>query len=308
MTQDITTAPAGFANLHGLGVIHVEGEDAVSFLHGQLTQDFSLLGMDKARLAAYCSPKGRMLASFIGFKRSPTEVLLVADQSVIAASVKRLSMFVMRAKVKLKDASETYTLLGEVTPGNTEGHIPWSLTNHDDGGHEVELYPALGARRRLHVIPLNAPGAVRLPGDAPAISEQMWRWTEVRSGVALISSPLADVLVPQMLNYESVGGVNFQKGCYPGQEVVARSQFRGTRKRCGYIIRSDTEMTPGQDVFASSDPDQPCGVVAAAAPTPDGHWEALASLQMAAASEGALNVNGQGAQLLALPYPLLEDI
>ncbi|GAA6141058.1 folate-binding protein [Hydrogenophaga sp. 5NK40-0174] len=308
MTQETPIIPAGYATLQGWGVIRVEGEDAASFLHGQLTQDFSLLGSEQARLAAYCSPKGRMLASFVGFKRSANEIVLVADKSVIAATVKRLSMFVMRAKVKLSDASDEFTLLGEILPGDTSVCTPWSLTSTEDGRASVELYPSLGARRLLHVVPNNAEGPASPPASATALTELLWRWAEVRSGVALITAPLADALVPQMLNYESVGGVSFKKGCYPGQEVVARSQFRGTRKRCAYIIRSEAEMSPGQEVFASSDPEQPCGVVAAAAAAPDGQWEALASLQMAAATDDTLQVNGHEAVVLPLPYTLLEDI
>jgi folate-binding protein YgfZ len=138
-----------------------------------------------------------------------------------------------------------------------------------------------------------------------------WNWLEVQSGIAMISLPIFEAFVPQMLNYESVGGVNFKKGCYPGQEVVARSQFRGTLKRRAYIAHSTEEMAIGQEVFHATDAEQPCGLVAACAPNPSGGFDAIVSIQTSAAAGGTLTLGGpQGAslQLLPLPYPLLEDI
>jgi folate-binding Fe-S cluster repair protein YgfZ len=102
----------GVAPLTHLGIIRVEGEDAAKFLHSQLTQDFSLLGLSEARLAAFCSAKGRMQASFVGFKRSPTEILLICSRDILSTTLKRLSMFVMRAKAKLTDASQDFALFG----------------------------------------------------------------------------------------------------------------------------------------------------------------------------------------------------
>jgi len=113
-----------------------------------------------------------------------------------------------------------------------------------------------------------------------------------------------------MLNYESVGGVNFKKGCYPGQEVVARSQFRGTLKRRAYLAHGDAALQAGQDVFHESDPEQPCGVVAQAAACPDGGWDAIVSMQISAAGSGRVSL-GAGGRPLAIeppPYPLLADV
>jgi folate-binding protein YgfZ len=120
-----------------------------------------------------------------------------------------------------------------------------------------------------------------------------------------------EAFVPQMLNYESVGGVNFKKGCYPGQEVVARSQFRGTLKRRAFIVHADAELAAGQEVFQASDPEQPAGLVAEAAPAPHGGWDAIASLQLSAAEAGDLHAgraDGPRLHLLPLPYLLLADV
>jgi folate-binding protein YgfZ len=120
-----------------------------------------------------------------------------------------------------------------------------------------------------------------------------------------------EAFVPQMLNYESVGGVNFKKGCYPGQEVVARSQFRGTLKRRAFLAHSQAELAAGQEVFQAADPEQPAGLVAEAARAPDGGFDAIVSLQVAAADAGDLHVlraDGPALRLLPLPYLLLADV
>lgn len=302
----------GVAPLRHLGVIRAQGIDAAKFLHGQLSQDFLTLGLSEARLAAYCSAKGRMLASFIGLQRSSTEILLICSLDILAATLKRLSMFILRAQLKLSDASADYTLYGlagEAAEAVGDGkQTVWART--DVGAASViSLYPADSVRRVLWLAPIDQ----KIPAGV-AMSESNWAWGEVRSGIAMISTPLVEVLVPQMLNYESVGGVNFKKGCYPGQEVVARSQFRGTLKRRAYLAHSDAAMSAGDEIFQAADDSQACGIVAQAAavpaPSPAG-FDAIVSLQIRAKEAGDLHVgNAHGPVLTATapPYPLLADI
>ena len=299
----------GIAPLSHLGVIRVEGEDAAKFLHGQLTQDFALLGMDQARLAAFLSAKGRMQASFIGFKRSATEVLLVCSRDLLPPTLKRLSMFVLRAKAKLTDATADFALYG--IAGNAIDSIAdsaqpaWARTDFG-AATVVHLYPADGTPRALWVAPATEPAPA-----GPALDSALWLWSEVKSGIATLTAPMVEAFVPQMLNYESVGGVNFKKGCYPGQEVVARSQFRGTLKRRAYIAHAAAEVAVGAEVFSATDLEQPCGTVVQVAPAPGSGFDTLVSLQISAAQQGALQVgaaHGVALSLLPLPYPLLDDI
>lgn len=299
----------GVAPLPHLGVIRVQGEDAAAFLHSQLTQDFALLPQDHARLAAFCTAKGRMLASFVGFQRSQDEILLVCSRDLLAPALKRLSMFVLRSKAKLSDASEEFVLFGLAgdpmirVAGETP--TPWHKLQAD-GASLVVLYPADDIPRGLWVAPAGTP----VP-EGPILSHDVWLWSEVRSGIATVSAPVAEAFVPQMLNYESVGGVNFKKGCYPGQEVVARSQFRGTLKRRGYLVHSAGLLQPGQELFHESDAEQPAGVVAQAAPAPGGGSDAIVSVQVAAAQGGRLaagSADGPHLELLPLPYLLLSDV
>jgi len=299
----------GVAPLSHLGVIRVEGEDAAKFLHGQLSQDFELLTLSEARLAAFCSAKGRMQASFIGFKRSPQDILLICQRELLATTLKRLSLFVMRAKAKLSDASDTFALFGLAGDAAekiaTHASPEWSRADFGNI-NIVNLYPADGISRALWVAPVS-----EAPPQGAALSAADWAWGEVRSGIALISTPIFEAFVPQMLNYESVGGVNFKKGCYPGQEVVARSQFRGTLKRRAYLAHSEVPMAAGDAVFQAEDADQPCGTVAQAAASPAGGFDAIVSLQVSAFEAGGLHLfSASGPALLASapPYPLLADI
>ena len=308
------------APLTHLGVIRVAGVDAASFLQGQLTQDFVLLGPDQARLAAFCSAKGRMQASFIGFKRPAvavadgqpdgvTEILLICSRDILSATLKRLSMFVMRAKVKLTDATDEFQLLGlagralKIIANND--HLT-GTTLHFGAETLAFLHPADGVARALWIAPLG----VTAP-DSQAMSLASWQWGEVRSGIATITAPIVDAFVPQMLNYESVGGVNFKKGCYPGQEVVARSQFRGTLKRRAYLVHCATVLKAGDEVFDSAKPDQPCGLVAQAAAAPQGGFDAIVSVQTSAIAGPGLRLgqaDGPVLELLSFPYELLADI
>ncbi len=307
-SSQISFALRGIARLSHLGVIRVEGDDAAKFLHGQLTQDFSLLGQDQARLAAFCSAKGRMQASFIGFKRSPGDILLVCSRDLLATTLKRLSMFVMRAKAKLTDATDTYAIYGlagdAVLPG-AAATPPWAASQVGDAT-ALTLYPAAGVARQMWVAPVDVPAPA-----GPALALDTWLWSEVQSGIATLSQPVFDAFVPQMLNFESVGGVNFKKGCYPGQEVVARSQFRGTLKRRGFVAHCDAALQPGQEVFNSLDAEQPVGLVVQAAMAPSGGFDAIVSLQLSALASGTLRAgssNGPALALLPLPYALMEDI
>ena len=299
----------GIAPLPHLGIIRAAGADAASFLHNQLTNDVLLMTEGQCRLAAFCNAKGRMQASFVVYKRSAEEVLLICRQDLIAQTVKRLSMFVLRAKAKLSDATAEFQLLG--LAGDAALHVlngassePW--LRHASGAADVlTLYPALGQARSFWIAPKEAARP-----EGASLSADLWQVGEVMSGIAWVELATFEAFVPQMLNYESVDGVNFKKGCYPGQEVVARSQFRGTLKRRAFIVQSDAPMMAGQEVFSSLDTTQPCGLVAQAAHDGADHV-AVVELQLSATENSSLHVgaaDGPALRLLPLPYALRDDI
>ena len=308
LVPDTAAALNGVAALPHLGVIRATGEQAATFLQGQLTQDMALMAPGQARLAAFCNAKGRMLASFVACRRTPDDFLLVCSRDLLPAMLKRLSMFVLRAKVKLSDATEAvavHGLIGSAASSIAVSEDSAPAESQFDTPFFAALPPADGAARALWLAPAGTP--------APAgglVTAALWDFAAVRSGVATLSAPVAEAFVPQMLNYESAGGVNFKKGCYPGQEVVARSQFRGTLKRRTYLAHAPADVAVGAEVFVPGDAEQPVGTVVQAAAAPAGGVDALVSLQIAATG-GALQVgaaDGVPLTLLPLPYALLEDI
>ncbi len=304
----------GMAHLPHLGIIRAEGADAASFLHYQLTNDVLLMKAGECRLAAFCNAKGRMQASFVVYKRSAEELLLICRQDLLAQTVKRLSMFVLRAKAKLSDASDAFQLLGLAGDAvtqvlNTAATSPSAIQawqRHTVGLADVlTLYPALGQPRAFWLAPKDV-----APPTCAALSADLWQVGEVMSGIAWVELATFEAFVPQMLNYESVDGVNFKKGCYPGQEIVARSQFRGTLKRRAFIVQSESPMKAGQEIFSSLDITQPCGLVAQAA-TDGVHHVAVVELQLSASENSSLHLgvaDGPALRLLPLPYVLRDDI
>jgi hypothetical protein len=294
------------------GVIRAKGEDAASFLNGQLTQETLGLEPGQARLAGYCSPKGRLLASFVVWRGAPDEILLACSADLLAATLKRLSMYVLRAKCRLSDASSELALWGVALPGLPDAapgvpipSAPWR-TLEVGGGTAVRLADGGGAARLLWAAPADA-----APPWAPTSQPAVWNWLEVQSAIPRIVARTVEAFVPQMVNLELVGGVNFQKGCYPGQEIVARSQYRGTVKRRMFLAEGDAAAAAGAEVFVPEDPSQPAGqvVLAASLPGADGgqRHAALVEMKRALTDGGELRLgaaDGPALRLVPLPYEI----
>lgn len=303
-----TTAFEGACRLDDWGLIRASGPDAASFLHSQLTSDVANLGTGEVRLAGYCSPKGRLLASFVLWRDASGDILLACSADLLPATLKRLRMFVLRAKCVLSDASAELPLYGLVGArtmawlGDAAPVEPWTWRGRD-GLAAIALPAAAGCARVLCA-------ATQAP-DLPACAPNVWRWLEVRSGIARIEAATVERFVPQMLNYELLGGVDFKKGCYPGQEVVARSQYRGSVKRRSMLFELDGEAHAGQDVFHGDDLTQPEGMVVNAAPQPAGmagaSHLALVEIKLATLGGGRIclgSADGPAMRRVDLPYPL----
>mgnify|MGYP002084231636 FL=1 len=303
---------SGIARLECFASIHVTGADAGIFLQAQLTSDFDSLRHDQARLTGYCSAKGRLQASFIGWKQGDADVILLCSADLVAATVKRLSMFVLRLKCRLADASAQWPVFG--LAGSSVGDLLGPSTAWERRevaqGTVVRLPDANG--HALAVF-LPRPDQSAALSDAPTLSQDEWRWLQVSSGVPFIQAKTADLFVPQMINLELLGGVDFQKGCYPGQEVVARSQYRGSLKRRMFLFDCDAAAAAGQEVFASEDPGQPAGVVVNAAAHPRSVGSSmLAEVKLSELQRGSLHLGDpKGPPLVRreLPYavPLLSS-
>jgi len=221
------------ARLSRYGLLSVTGEDAREFLHAQLTQDIRSLPADRAALAGWCSAKGRLLATFLVIP-GPQGFLLQLARDLAAPVAKRLAMFVLRSKVKVADESERWAQDGLWDMESTAADVAWSGAT---GTVRV------GERRYLQLGPLEAMQA------APTAGEEEWTLQEIRAGRPLITAATQDQFVPQMVNLEKLGAVDFQKGCYPGQEIVARAQYRGQVKRRMVQLRvpAGSDLRPGQE-------------------------------------------------------------
>ena len=297
----------GAVRLRDWGLIRAQGADAASFLQGQLTQDVQQLGQDNTQLAGYCTPKGRLLASLLVWRPDPEAFLLACSADLLAPTLKRLSMFVMRAKCKLSDASDAvvvYGLSGAAATAWLGAHAPRAPGQYiaAAGGQALRLADTVGQARYLLVVSAETPAPA-----LPALSLDAWQWLEVSSGVARIVAATTEQFVPQMINFELLGGVNFQKGCYPGQEIVARSQYRGTVKRRAFVFDSASTAQPGQEVFHSGDAAQPAGMVINAASVAGSH-RVLVEVKLAALEAGTLHLGAtDGPALQRLdpqPYPV----
>lgn len=291
---------SGAAPLAHWQVVRASGADAVSFLQGQLTHDLALLAPEAARLNAYCNPQGRMLANFVSWRDGEQDVCLAMPTDLAEPTLKRLRMFVMRAQCQLTETVDQAQLFGvwgaAVPTGLTQ---PWALLREagrtwvrlNDGAHGLPRALCWGA---------TAP-------DASNFDEATWDAVSIGAAEAWLTPETVAAFVPQMLNWESLDGISFKKGCYPGQEVVARSQFRGAIKRRTERVSSSAPLSAGQAVFAAG---QEVGTVVNAAPLGAGHV-GLVCVHVAEAADQTLHAgtaDGAALQRLGLPYALRDDI
>lgn len=303
------------APLPDLGLIRVSGAEAARFLHTQLTNDIEHLDAGHARWNGYCTAKGRMLGSFVNW-RDDQAIWLAASRPLVPGLRQRLSMFVLRAKATIEDTSADFLLLGV---GGTRAGAALAAqglpapdvmaTGTARGIVSIGLPPvAVGARptpRWLLVVPAAESVTLwtALTATLAGVSTAAWRWTDVLAGVPRIVEGTREAFVPQMINFELVGGVDFKKGCYPGQEVVARSQYLGKLKRRTFLGHVDAGAlpAPGSDVVGADG--APVGQVAMAAVSPLGGIDLLFECQTAAIDTG-VKADGRMITVGVLPYPV----
>jgi len=316
-----TQLATGFvAQITDLGLIALDGEESASFLHNQLTNDVEHLGQGDARLAGYCSPKGRLLASFLMW-RNETIIFLQLPRDIQATVQKRLSMFVLRTKTKLSDASElpaNAVVLG-LGGGMAETALqtwfdalpakPFAKLDHPLGTL-IRVADVFGAPRYQWLLSAEtAQNVVEELADKLNVgSNDAWHLSEIHAGIPVIAKATQEQFVPQMVNYELLGGVNFKKGCYPGQEIVARSQYLGKLKRRTTLVSIPEPAAAGQEVFATADPEQPCGMIVNAAPNGNGGVDALVEMKLAAIEAASVRLgSAQGAALVFLDMPYVLE-
>lgn len=311
-----TPGSARFAALPRLRVLAASGDDTLAFLHGQLTQDVTGLPPDAARFAGYCTAKGRLLATLVMWRGQPEGWRALVRADLAESLLKRLSMFVLRAKVKfslpelavagISAQAEDIPALAQAAGGDLPA-APWALAELPSG----TWIAAPGAQRRWWWIA--SPEQVASHGAALADrlshgDEQSWQAADLAAGLPWISAATQDLFIPQTVNLELIDGVSFTKGCYPGQEVVARSHYRGTvKRRMALGATALPAPAPGTDVYdAAQEGGEPVGRVVDAAGAGEQAW-LLFETTLAALPAGQLRVgaaDGPAITLQALPYAI----
>jgi hypothetical protein len=304
-------------DLSHLGLIRASGAEAAAFLQGQLTNDTRLISPTRAQLTAWCSPKGRMLASFLAFQHGD-DLYLQLGAERLEAVLRRLRLYVLRAQVELSDGSASLARVGlagdcaAAILGDALPREPFAVGRDGDLG--IVRLP--GDRPRVEIVgPLAAVRAFweRAEGRATRATAEAWSLLDIRAGVPTVFEETADAFVPQMANLHLIDGVSFTKGCYTGQEVVARMQYLGKLKRRMYYARipAGEAPRPGTDLFAAgSGSGQGSGKIVAAARSPEGGVEALAVVEVAGAEGGEVRLGGADGPILAfsqLPYAVPAD-
>ena len=315
-------APPGRADcalcaLADTGLIRVSGEDARDFLQGQLTNDIGQVTPEQGQLSAYCTPKGRMLAIFIVFQRGDALYLQLPLER-LQPVLKRLRMFVLRSRVTLEDASDELVISGFV--GSCFGKLAAALPEKPFATHGVDdatliRFPGAPERFQLVAPPGKSIAAWEAHRDAawPADADY-WPLLDIRAGLPRVLDATSEAFVPQMCNLDLLGGISFTKGCYTGQEVVARMKYLGQLKRRMYIARIDTASCPGpgEALFSpTSSSAQGAGKVVDARPSPEGEGcEALVVAEIAGFEAGDLRLGDENGPPLALrepPYGLTPE-
>jgi folate-binding protein YgfZ len=296
-----------------VGLIRATGEDAAEFLQNLLTNDTRRQHPDRAQYNAFCTAKGRMLASFLAW-RDGTDYLLQLSRDLHPAILRKLGMFVLRSKVKLSDASDELAVIG--LAGSGAAAVVHTLGANPDAPMSVAqiaqgIVIQLDGQRYQIVVRAEALAAVwqQLAALAHPAGTPVWEWLDIRAGVPQITTPTQEAFVPQMANFELIGGVSFQKGCYPGQEIVARTQYLGKLKRRMYLahLAGQTGVEAGNPLYSPDLPDQSCGVVVNAAAAPGGGHDLLAVVQMSSAESGDVRLGAMDGPPLTfetLPYAL----
>ena len=302
------------ADLSQLGLVAFSGEETVAFLQGQLTNDVRQLQPDTAQWNGYCSPKGRLLGNFLMWRQGE-DIVLQMSGDIRESVQKKLAMFIMRSKTKARDASDEQVRLVIAGPQAIAGvkaafgavpAAPMQVVS-TDSGHVIRV----GDNKLvLSVSPDSVERVWRaLTPSATPVGSPVWDGLRLNAGIPMITAATQDQFVPQMVNLEVIGGVSFQKGCYTGQEIVARSQYLGKIKRRMFLVHVDSDAAPGEGLYSADVDGQAIGMVVNAAPASQGGTDLLAVVQVEIAKTSPLHLRAPDGPLLTLkplPYPLPE--
>ncbi len=340
-TQVASNLMGYIPHLDQYALLEVGGRDARAFLNNQLSNDFQSITEDQARFAGLCSNKGRLLCTFLGWQAAdhanpadsqdtPTHprVWLLLSRDLLPTILQTLSKFIFRSKVTFKDVTDQFALTGLIGdnpawialfPTRSEAHY---AVTHNDAGTLIHFSHPTLPRRSLWITPrqdLQKQTPI-LAKQCAALDPSLWDWLDIQAGETRITAATHELLVPQYANLDLLDGLHFKKGCYPGQEVVARLQYRGVIRRRTLLFRT-TQACIGDAIFhqnllsapsADTTPPESCGIVINAAPHPHlaNTVDCLVMLPLSTLTTGSLHIgsiDGPPLQRLPLPYALPEE-
>ena len=301
-------------DLDQFGTLRASGEEVQSFLQNMLSSDIREVDATRAQFSSLNSPKGRMLATMLIW-RDGEDYLLQLPRVLCEPIRKKLSMYVLRAKVKISDASDEIISFGlsganaQEILGRQFGELPQQPLGFI-GTEDVGVLKIGETRFQVSVAAQDAPALRQaLRQHAQPVGSICWDWLNVRAGIPVVLPQTQEQFVPQMANLELIGGVNFKKGCYPGQEIVARMQYLGTLKRRMYLAHLDSGEAPqpGDELFSADMEGQASGMIVNATPAPGGGFDVLAVMLISSRETQVVHwkaLQGDTLKFLPLPYPL----
>lgn len=304
------------ADLSSFGLIRFSGNDTAAFLQSQLSCDVHEIDAQTTRYGSYCTPKGRILANFMLWQHDDG-FLMQLPASLLASTLKRLSMYVLRAKVQLADVSDEWVQIG-VAGTNAASAIEKATGIACSGSRALQVLP--GETFHIRCLQSNRMEIITPAANAPTLWQQIgqyaqpvgadcWEWLTIQAGIPVILPETQEAFIPQMINLDALGGVSFKKGCYPGQEIVARTQYLGKLKRHMVLAHIDTaeSVKPGDLLYSGDMADQSSGTIVNAAPAPGGGVDVLAVVQLSSLDFGEihwLSLQGHRLAMKPLPYEL----
>ena len=304
------------ADLSHLGLLQIDGPDATTFLQGQVTNDVSQLSGSNSHYAGYCTAKGRLLALFLVFAHH-NYLRLQLNSALTESVMKRLKMYVLRSKVSINDVSDSIIRLGLTGKHSTEAlqqlftsapQQPYELISHENATL-LRLPNAMAnstPRYEIFTTPEHAQAIwLQLKQGAVPAGAASWEWLEIQAGIPDIEPATQEAFVPQMVNLDALGGINFKKGCYTGQEIVARTHYLGKVKRRTQLahIAASKAPKPGDDIF-SVDGNEPVGKLVRVATAPQGGFDMLAEIRLESLAAGRVRWNSSELEFSELPYSL----
>ena len=306
-------------DLSHIGLIRVQGEDATTFLQNQFTNDINQVSATTGQLSAWCTPKGRALATFVIHQHDDAYYLALSADKV-EVTLKRLRMYVMMSKVVLEDVRQQFIHIAIAGRTITQHLQDYGIEQLPEADYQVVQHNNMRIMRIPSAIPhfevyanvadiaeaKNLWNTLNAKADVTPVSDNAWRYLNIVSGLPRVTAASSEAWIPQMLNLQVINGVSFTKGCFPGQEIVARLKYLGKNKRRLYRLLLDTKQLPdtGTLIVAEGEATE-AGKVLNAALNPDGHVEVLAVLKIAMAESKTLylaELGGVAVTVLELPY------